>query len=48
MENLGKTVSTFLKTPDLERLAKLKSKGVSLAVIVRRGIDEMEKEMVLR
>ena len=44
--NLGKAVTVFLKLPELERLTKLKAKGIKLVEIVRRGIDEVEKDIV--
>ena len=44
--NLGKAVTVFLKVAELERLTALKNKGIKIIDIVRRGIDEIEKDLV--
>ena len=47
MENLGKTVSVFLKQDDLTRLEKLrKIYGKKTIDILRRGMYETEKDLL--
>ncbi len=45
MNNMGKTVSVFLKQEELERLEVLKRKGIKTIEIFRRGIEELEKSI---
>lgn len=46
MKNLGKNVSVFLKEDDLDKLEKLKSQGIKFIDVVKRGIEEIGKDML--